>query len=117
MLAAHALEASTSLLLEEGMESVEARLRANIDYLARALMQIDGLELVSSRDAHRQSGILTFRVAGVASQPLYKKLMKENVVCAYRGGGVRFSPHFYTSKATLDLAVSRLRVILDQPRN
>lgn len=117
MLAAHALEASTALLLEQGMESVQELLVEKTAFLADALSRIDGLEIISSREPQRQSGILTFRIAGIDSQWLYRTLMDHRVICASRGGGVRFSPHFYTPRAAMELAVSRLESIVNQARN
>jgi hypothetical protein len=34
-----------------------------------------------------------------------KNLMARGVICAQRGGGIRFSPHFYTPEAVLQRAV------------
>jgi selenocysteine lyase/cysteine desulfurase len=36
---------------------------------------------------------------------LYKYLQDNGVVCALRGGGVRFSPHFYNTTAEMDKAL------------
>ncbi|TBW56067.1 aminotransferase class V-fold PLP-dependent enzyme [Marinobacter halodurans] len=108
-LAAHALEASTALLLEYGMDRVQAQLFNKVDVLAEALRQIPKLEILSPLDERRRSGILTFRIDGQDSQDLYKALMDERVICANRGGGVRFSPHFYTTESMMGQAVTRLR--------
>ena len=113
MLAAHALEASTALLLKVGIDQVSALIQSKVDYLAAQLKTIAGVELLSSRDPSRSSGILTFRVKGQDSQALYTALMKANVVCACRGGGVRFSPHYYTPESALDLVISRLKSCLE----
>lgn len=110
--AAHALEASTGLLLEHGMDNVRDHLFAKVDYLADALRNVPGVAILSVLDERRRSGILTFRVEGQHSQELYKALMAEQVVCASRGGGVRFSPHFYTTERAMDQAVDRLRKLI-----
>jgi len=38
--------------------------------------------------------------------------MSRGVVCAPRGGGIRFSPHFYTDEAVLTQAVEITKAIL-----
>lgn len=106
MLGAHALNASISLLLDVGMENVEASLLGKIAWLARELGKIDGVEFISPITPGRHGGILTFQVAQVPGAALQHALMGRGVICAYRGGGIRFSPHFYTPEAVLEKAVS-----------
>ena len=57
---------------------------------------------------------MTFSFAGIDSQWLYQRLMQAGVVCAARGGGVRWSPHFYTSQEVLDRALGILRDLLQE---
>ncbi|WP_111496313.1 aminotransferase class V-fold PLP-dependent enzyme [Marinobacter bohaiensis] len=112
MLAAHALEASVGLLLEYGLENVQRTIEAKVDSLAGRLQGIDGVEILSDLSPERRSGILTFRIQGQDSESLYQRLMADRVVCASRGGGVRWSPHCHTSDASLALAVERLENLL-----
>jgi selenocysteine lyase/cysteine desulfurase len=104
MLGIHALDASLSLLLETGMDEVH---KATAERVSRLIELIDqrGLELLSRREPERRAGIVTFRIPGIGSQPLYRQLMARGVICAQRGGGIRFSPHFYTPPAVLGRAV------------
>jgi selenocysteine lyase/cysteine desulfurase len=106
MLGTHALEASLSLLLEVGMEAIGA---AVTERSARLVELIDhhGLELLSPRAPERRAGIVTFRVPGVDNQALYRTLMQHDVMCASRGGGLRFSPHAYTPPEHLEQAMAR----------
>ncbi|PAV24918.1 selenocysteine lyase/cysteine desulfurase [Tamilnaduibacter salinus] len=108
LLAAHALEASTGLLLEVGMSAVQQAIDERIQWLAAELHKRPGVNLITSMAPGRRSGILTFRMDGQDSQRLYRALMDQHVICAGRGGGVRFSPHFYTPWASLELALKRL---------
>jgi cysteine desulfurase/selenocysteine lyase len=41
-------------------------------------------------------------------QQLYDWLHEHHIICALRGGGVRFSPHCYTPRAQLQRAVDCL---------
>jgi len=106
LLGVHALEASLSLLQDAGMDEVG---RAVAERAARLLELIDGhgLELLSPRDAARRAGIVTFRVPDVDQQALYRALMQQDLMCASRGGGIRFSPHFYTPMEHLERAIER----------
>jgi len=105
MLGSHALRASISLLLEVGMDNVAQRLLKNTEYLATQINQQSKLDIVSTMEPGRYAGIVTFRHQDVDTETLYQYLMQQGVICAPRGGGVRFSPHFYTSEADIERAV------------
>ncbi len=109
MLGIHALDASLSLLLECGMEGVERRVLENSQYLLDAIGELEHYQLLTSVKESRHAGIVTFRHRTLAGEKLFRLLSDKGVVCALRGGGIRFSPHFYTSKPLLERAVSLLR--------
>ncbi|MCF6280907.1 MAG: aminotransferase class V-fold PLP-dependent enzyme [Candidatus Polarisedimenticolaceae bacterium] len=100
MLAIHALEASLALLLATG-----------IDKIAESVMQLGqliidqaherGFLLLTDTAPQRRSGIITFQVPNIDNQILYQQLMQAGVICAFRGGGIRFSPHFHTQKSQI----------------
>jgi cysteine desulfurase / selenocysteine lyase len=104
------LEASLSLIEEIGIEEIWREIQGCTAHL---IDRIDrhGLELVTPRDPNRRAGIITFRVPGTSSAELHASLMKRRVLCAQRGGGIRFSPHFYTSVEVIDRAVEHLLAI------
>ena len=113
MLGIHGLEASLSLLEEKGMPSVWSELQEKVTYLAGLLGEIRGLRFLTRVDhSERLSGILTFTIDGYDSDHLTQRLMQNKVVCACRGGGIRFSPHFYTDYHHLEQAVRRLESLL-----
>ncbi len=112
MLGIHALSASLSLLHELGMERVQQQVVANSRYLMEQLMAIPGIQLLTPVSEGRYAGIVSFYVEGHESPQLYQRLHAQGVFCANRGGGIRFSPHFYTSRAVLDQALARLRLLL-----
>jgi cysteine desulfurase/selenocysteine lyase len=111
MLAGYALEASTDLLLNIGLDNVAKAIEHNHAFLLNKLQTL-GAEILSPSDPKVRAGILTFRFAGVDSAKLYKKLMSKDVICANRGGGVRFSPHFHTTEACMEGAVKILQSLL-----
>ena len=108
LLGAHALSASLSLLLEVGMDTVARELASRVQYLHDALGDA-GMQVLSADHAHRRAGIITFRDPQRDSDALFEQLRHQGVVCARRGGGIRFSPHFYTPMAVLERAVDLLR--------
>lgn len=108
-----ALNQSLTWLQEEiGMATVAELISQAVDVLSDALVGIRGIELVSSTDAQRRSGIIAFRHQSIDSESLYRRLMKEQVYCAARGGLVRFSPHCYLTEQELLDAVSRLEEVI-----
>ena len=112
MLAIHALEASTALLLEYGMEHVEAQLLNNSRHLFNQLKKIDQVTVLNNQDEGRYGGIVTFKPLHANIDTLFKQLTQNNIFCAQRGGGIRFSPHFYTLPEQLDEAVDQVRQCL-----
>jgi selenocysteine lyase/cysteine desulfurase len=109
MLGIHALHASISLLLETGMEEVSRRLLENVEFLHQQLGSLEGLHLISDAKPERRSGIVTFGADKHNSGTVTDQLMANRVICAARGGGIRFSPHFYTEKQQIQQAVEMVR--------
>ncbi len=106
MLGIHALSASLSLLLEIGMDAVEAMVLERSDHLNSAITANDELILLSRPKHKLKSGIVVFKHKSIANEDLYKYLQQKGVVCALRGGGIRFSPHFYNTFEEIDHALA-----------
>ena len=104
-----ALHASLGLLLDIGMHEVEKQVLEKSAYLINKLAALDNIEILSPRDANRRAGIVLFRKSDTDTAALYRHLQKHNVICAMRGDGIRFSPHFYTSLEKMDAAVSLVK--------
>ncbi len=94
----HALSASLSLLLELGMETVEELVLKNAEIVKTEIAKDQQLLLISSAQSPLKSGIVVFKHRAIANEVLYKHLQDNGVVCALRGGGIRFSPHFYNTQ-------------------
>ena len=54
---------------------------------------------------HERSGIVIFRSPKTSAEDLHARLVAAGIKCAPRGGGVRFSPHFYNDLADADAAL------------
>ncbi|MDT8317862.1 MAG: aminotransferase class V-fold PLP-dependent enzyme [bacterium] len=97
LLGTYALGASLDLLLGIGVKNIGDRILALTDALAEGLEE-RGYEVLSPRGEGKKSGILIF-TSGNADKDagLFDYLSKNGVFAAPRGGGIRFSPHFYNS--------------------
>ncbi len=111
MLGIHAFSASLSLLLETGMDAIEALVIERSDYLKEAIAKSAHLELLSERHSALKSGIVIFKHRTIANNLLYKHLQENGVVCALRGGGLRFSPHFYNTFEEIDRALGLIALL------
>lgn len=105
MMGITALNASLGMLLEIGMENVQSRVIENADYLLKQLTLLNNINIVSPTATGRYAGIVTFQKSNVDNVKLYQHLQDNNVICAYRGNGIRFSPHFHTETKVMDKAL------------
>jgi len=109
MLGITALNASLGLLLDIGLENIQTRVLDNATYLFEQLRALSDISLLTPTEKGRFAGIVTFQKNTVDNVKLYEQLQSKNVICAYRGDGIRFSPHFYTSTQTMDVALNIVR--------
>ena len=110
MLGIHALAASLSLIEEVGVKEIQRRVLAHAEYLFAAIRETPQLELLTDSRPGRYAGIVTFRHRTISADKLYETLVAHNVVCAKRGGGIRFSPHVYNRRETLDRALDFVKI-------
>ncbi|WP_309544716.1 aminotransferase class V-fold PLP-dependent enzyme [Alkalilimnicola ehrlichii] len=109
MLGIHALDASLSLFEELGMQQIEKAVLSNSQYLCELISDTPELELITNPASDRLAGIVTFRPCDHDPEPIYRQLMAAGVICAHRAGGIRFSPHFYNTKAQLKTALTAVK--------
>ena len=109
MLGIHALHASLGLILETGIDRIEQLVLQNtrfmLDFLAA---RGDRFEIITPCTPGRYAGIVTFKPLRESPESLFDRLRQHHIACALRGGGVRFSPHFYTPRNKLFTALSLL---------
>lgn len=105
MLGVHALHASLCLLQEIGAQEVERAVLARAQWLHERIGASDCLTLLSDPRPERRSGIVTFAHRHHQAGPMVRALRDVGVIAAARGGGIRFSPHFYTSLQVIDRAI------------
>ena len=95
------LQASLELLFEIGIDNVHRKITRNITYLIERIDQ-SRFEIVTPLPPEKRGGILMLRLRKGDNEALYRTLLDHQILCAYRRGGIRLSPHFYISKENLD---------------
>ncbi len=113
MLGIYGLEASLALIETIGIAYIEKKILENTRYLIDIIQGLHYLELLSPPDDSRRAGIVTARPRTETTEGLSAYLRGHGVQCALRGGGVRFSPHFYTPRDQLDALA---QMLADYPR-
>lgn len=96
MLGIHALHASLSLLLEIGLDRIEEKLLQHSRLIMDLVHANNNLELLTPDIEGRYGGIVTFKHKSIDPAKLNQLLQANSIFAAPRGGGIRFSPHFYT---------------------
>ncbi|HYQ70546.1 MAG TPA: aminotransferase class V-fold PLP-dependent enzyme [Gammaproteobacteria bacterium] len=105
----HALHASLELLLEVGITRIQAQVLDNTRFMLDFFnSHPDRFSLLTPQATERHAGIVTFRPLRETPESLHARLTSANVACALRGGGIRFSPHFYTPRPKVRAALSLL---------
>ena len=112
LLGIHALSASLSLVEDLGMKNIEKELVARISYLMDSLASFAGINLLTPANPRQRAGIIAFKIAGVDLRELHKRLLQNQVICAHRGGAIRFSPHYYTSMQDIDKTLDIINIII-----
>ncbi|MDH5517707.1 MAG: aminotransferase class V-fold PLP-dependent enzyme [Gammaproteobacteria bacterium] len=108
MLGIMALEASLKLIHSIGMKTIEDQVLANTRYLLQQFSAMPELEILSPQATAQQSGIVVVRHRKKSNEELFEYLKQHHVLCAPRGGGIRFSAHYYTPATKLEQLVSLL---------
>jgi len=106
MLGIYALSGSIELILEYGIETIEQDVLDRARILFELIDDRPDLVCISERAEGRFAGIVTFRSQSSNSRDIYRHLLNNRVICANRGGGIRFSPHFYTPVEKLEQAIT-----------
>lgn len=89
-----ALHASTSTLLDVGIENIRAHLFTLTDRLVEIGDAI-GLTLITPRDRSHRAGIVTFTAND--SERIFRELSQQKVIVSLREDMLRVAPHFYSS--------------------
>ena len=114
MLSIHALSASISLLLEVGMATIEKNVVSRATYIINKIRQNKQLTLITQADPNGNNIVVFNTLDSAHIEPLIEYLTSNGVVCAKRGGGIRFSAHFYTPDEVIDRAFKLIDVFFSK---
>jgi selenocysteine lyase/cysteine desulfurase len=100
---------AVKFLQDIGSRAVEARVAALTGLFKQRLQEMPRVTLYTPMDAALSGGVVTFHLDGIDARAAYDWLYRERqIVAASSGveqGGVRFSPHIYTSVAGCERAL------------
>ena len=108
MLGIHALNASLSLILDVGMDTISREIIKKTRYIIEFINNNKNYYLISWVRQGLVAGIVTFGHHSIPATELLNRLVEEDIYAANRGGGVRFSPHFYTPDERIDDVLNTL---------
>lgn len=94
---------SITLLLELGVERIQAYLADLLEPLRVWLRENSDVESLSSFDADRRSAIVSLRPPSL--EPTFRSLRAAGVVCSIREGAIRIAPHFYNTASELEMVI------------
>ena len=104
-------------LNEIGSAQVGGRVGALTSFLKEELSGWPKITLYTPMDPDFSAGVVTFHIDGVDQRRAYQWLYEERqIVCSSSGveqGGLRFSPHIYTSMAGAERALAAVKEIVD----
>ena len=106
-LAVAALEESTSLLLEVGIENIEQHLHSVTERIF-SFADENGIEVLTPHDRSQRAGIVTLKHP--RAKEIFQELNENRIVTALREGMLRIAPHFYNADEDIDVLFSILRM-------
>ncbi len=101
MVSVHALHASLTLIEEIGMEAIQTQVLANSEWMFDLFNQHGEYKVITPQQKSRYAGIVTVVPVKKGNEQFFQQMKQAGIFCAPRGGGVRFSPHFYTPLSVL----------------
>jgi selenocysteine lyase/cysteine desulfurase len=102
---------------EIGWPQVYERIAAYTDYVKASLSKVPDLVVETPLPYEESSGIVTFRIPGLAAEPLCKSLMEQERVLVGGAGhddeSVRVSTHVFNTEEECDRLVSGLKRVVE----
>lgn len=98
--------AGLDLILEVGIDRIRQRISALTEDLLRRV-EAEGMHVRGAADPAVRSGIVMIEHPDPGDA--VRRLMEAGVICDYRPGAVRLSPHFYNTTADNQKAIEILR--------
>ncbi|HEY6951839.1 MAG TPA: aminotransferase class V-fold PLP-dependent enzyme [Bacteroidota bacterium] len=109
------MAASLTLLLQQGMQKIEAHILALTRILNDGFQALERVKLLSPVIDNERAGIVTIELPGnVDTKTVFKRLLDTNIVISLREGKLRYSPHFYNSPEEMRTAIETTRDLVLQ---
>lgn len=109
------LGASLQLLREFGLSPTSWSIAAKVMNVAEQMgnsLESVGARIFSSRDENTRSGIVSFDIPGLSSEPLRDNLLDCGVVTSFRGGHVRAAAHCYNNAEDIDRMIEAIKKLI-----
>tara|TARA_R100001143_G_scaffold63605_1_gene73793 strand:+ start:11219 stop:12358 length:1140 start_codon:yes stop_codon:yes gene_type:complete len=101
------LHASLSTFEEIGYKNAFSMIQEHTNYLYDKLSEIDGIDLLTPKNPHFRSGIVTFKVDGMNDcDQFVSNLTNQKITLSSREGFIRISPHYYNRREELDIVLT-----------
>jgi len=102
-----AMRASLELLLEAGMAQIDAHNRGLCQRLGEGLLHT-GHDVVTSQRPGESAGIVCAVKPGVDQESIREQLAGRGIICAVRGGQLRFAPHLFNTLDEVEQVIASL---------
>jgi selenocysteine lyase/cysteine desulfurase len=96
---------------ELGMETIEAAIRGNTDYLKRRLSRLKKVKVITPLSWERSAGLVSIAIDGTSSEEAFHKLLGVGIVARYTPppSYVRFSVNYFNTRGELDTLVEAVK--------
>ncbi len=101
-----ALSGALELFEMAGHALREKVILENTGYFINRLQEIGYRPLLQMLPKDEQAGIVTFHPGNGAE--IFSHLENANIICSLREGMIRFAPHFYNTRAEIDIVIDEL---------
>lgn len=98
----YGMRESLKIILSVGLAEIEKRIIILTNTLAKGLLELD-CEILTPLDSTLRSGILSFNSPHISTKELQNFFSQQGVVCSFREGWIRLSPHFYNTEEEVKL--------------
>lgn len=102
-----AMRESLELLLEVGLESIDAHNRQLCQRLVDGLTR-KGYVVVTSERQGESAGLVCAIKPGLDPESIHEHLLSRQIVCAVRGGKLRFAPHLFNTHDEVEQVIAAL---------
>ena len=102
-----AMRESLELLLEAGLESIDAHNRQLCQRLVDGLTD-KGYVVITSQRQGESAGLVCATKPGVDPESIHEHLLSRQIVCAVRGGKIRFAPHLFNTLDEVEQVIAAL---------